>query len=183
MKKNAYIFIAIFYSCCLSIGCQKLVNKSNNVQFRTSETDVCFDINSNDKCYSECLPIIVDTHKISSVVYESQRIVTTIPLEITTTDLKTIIGERTCEDNWRIKLSNINGSVSLEIQDSANAPGYYSSALILGILNDTRMNKGEPIKFTFVEAQKPNNVIHFIFKVDYLNPNDCTYFNVSDLPT
>ena len=95
--------------------------------------------------------------------------ISTIPYEISTPALRDSIGSRSCRDKWRIKLDTANNHVTFEIQDSANAPGYFSSALITGILHDQRTETEEPIKFTFYEARDSQNNLHFIFDVTYPN--------------
>lgn len=149
----------------------------------TFDPNTCFVPNAMVMCTPECLQVIVDTHKIStqqSIIARAG--ITTIPYEISTPALKDSIGGRSCRDQWRIKLDTANSHVTFEIQDSANAPGYFSSALITGILYDQRTEPEEPVKFTFYEARDNNNSLHFIFDVTYPNTH-VQFYNVSDLPT
>lgn len=183
----------IFYSAitllCLSFGIISCENANNDKDVSsengpsTFNPNTCFLPNAMAMCTPQCLEVIVDTHQISLQQSIAARAgITTIPYEISTPDLIDSIGGRTCRDKWRIKLDTANNHVTFEIQDSANAPGYFSSALITGILHDQRTETEEPVKFTFYEARDSNDSLHFIFDVVYPNAH-LQFYNVSDLPT
>lgn len=183
MKRFFYTVLSV-----LALGMSQSSCESNNKPTAgdspgTFDPNTCFVPNAMAMCTPECLEVIVDTHKIStqqSIVARAG--ITTIPYEISTPALKDSIGSRSCRDQWRIKLDTANHQVTFEIQDSANAPGYFSSALITGILYDRRTEPEEPVKFTFYESRDNNNSLHFIFDVTYPNTH-VQFYNVSDLPT
>lgn len=168
----------------LSLGSCENSNKPATANNATAfNPNTCFLPNAMAMCTPECLQVIVDTHQISiqqSIIARAG--ISTIPYEISTPALRDSIGSRSCRDKWRIKLDTANNHVTFEIQDSANAPGYFSSALITGILHDQRTETEEPIKFTFYEARDSQNNLHFIFDVTYPNTH-VQFYNVSDLPT
>ncbi|MES2477631.1 MAG: hypothetical protein V4561_00985 [Bacteroidota bacterium] len=183
------LFFTLMTFSCLNLFFSSCENSNPNANHATDKVSDpfdsarCFLPEGIEMCLPQCLEIIVDAHKITDQQSIVARVgITTIPYEITTQALRDSIGDRRCSDKWRIKLDTAENHVTFLIQDSANAPGYFSSALITGILEDRRTESEEPVKFTFYEARDTNDSLHFIFDVLYPNTH-VQFYNVSDLPT
>ncbi len=151
---------------------------------KAQSTGPCFDINSGQICSDACKDTIAIHHEIDLQMQTGMTGgVATEPCIISANDIADSVNKYPCEQ-CRLKLTTADGKVKMIVEHQPPAPGYYSAALILGILRHrVGMMHGAPNKFTFYEGKDLAGKTIYPFTTDFAWTIGQEYYDVSDLPT